>query len=224
MNWRSPSFLLLDLLLLGALLCGIELALPAPAGPTPPQFQTLPSAQAPERRLLSQLPGAAVRTLSNQKPTPLSWKGAALSHRRLPAWNWVGPLVASVPLAPDSPLRNWLPTFGAKAETLCIWAHPPKQGAVSLEWPAVPPGSLVGYLHFLPSANAESGIKLTVSWGRKTIVTLRPKTQPGKSAEFEANLEGPDPQLLTISVETTTAGRNHVCLDGVLSTSPLESR
>jgi len=206
-----PAFLIL----VPATLSLAELWPPEPAVPEA-EFMQVAELSPPLFRLVASIDQATVR-IEGAKPRPFKGTPWALSAKGLPTWLWAGPAPAEIPLPDNSPFRSIAPTSGGKAETLCIWAHPHDSSPLTLTWKKVPPGKLHGYIHFLPSADDKSSMKLVVTWNNNKIKTIAPRTQKGKISEFSVDLIGHAEGKLTIAVETVKRGKNHICIDGFVA-------
>ncbi len=158
---------------------------------------------------------------------PKHW--AFTGPKGTPKWFWTGPMVAELNLGTQEPWVSSVPNSKGKAETTCIWAHPPDKGELELSWSGIPATKLHAMLYFLPGADEKAGVAVKVSYGGKEVAAHAPPTRKGKPFYFEVDLKAGEVEskggaakarggdgTLTVAFTSRKGGRNHICFDGLV--------
>ena len=148
---------------------------------------------------------------------------------RLPPWNWVGPtaVVLAIPNDEDQALvpgLQWMPHHKRnRCYATCIWAHPVNNRVLRLTFSDVPEtGRMDGYVYFLPSASKDSGIRLTIRRGSQEVGSVRASPGPDKLDTFGFKSVSGSGDLV-LEFEGLNTGKNHACVDAVISDASVET-
>jgi len=176
-------------------------------------------------RMADNLADLSVRVEREGRTLRLKRRHAAFHSRLLPAWNWVGPIPASLKDTPS--LQGWpfvRPARPDRVETACLWVHPVDGARLVLSFGTAPAaGELDLLLAYLKTAASDASTTIRV---RRDGVELHREVfvgGGGDSRRIRVPLALPEgkaqpgrPAPLELVVEPGKRGKNHLCLDGLV--------